>query len=198
MSEITNQQELFKAETTWFHVFRTMIENGDVAKMGPHAFTTYCVIKAHTNFSTGHSFPSVETIAAKSGVSEPQVKRELKTLEEMGYLTRKKIGRRNDYTLREKVDIADATGRPTAVATWDYLPDSVRHAVADLKNVLVTGEMANARIVHIERLTVNVNAGSGTQTNVNIDMSQIKDGKLKEAMASLMEKIAKNQDPDLD
>ena len=26
------QMDLFKAETTWFHVFVSMIENGDVAK----------------------------------------------------------------------------------------------------------------------------------------------------------------------
>ena len=70
------QNELFSAETTWFHIFRTMIANGDMAKMGPHAFATYCVIKAHTNFSTGRSFPSLELIAEKTGISLAQVKRE--------------------------------------------------------------------------------------------------------------------------
>lgn len=184
------QQELFKAETTWFHVFRTMIENGDVAKMGPQAFTVYCVIKGHTNFSTGHAFPSIETISQKGGLSDTQVKRELKTLQAMGYITKQKRGRNNDYTLREKVDIADESGRPAAVATWDYLPNSVQAAVADLKNVLVTGEIANARIVHIERLTVNVNTGNGTQ--FNIDMSAIKDGELKESLMALLASAKKD------
>ena len=40
------QMEMFKAETTWFHVFVSMIENGDVAKMGPYAVTVYLVVKA--------------------------------------------------------------------------------------------------------------------------------------------------------
>ena len=89
------QGELFKAETTWFHVFRDMVENGDVAKMGPHAVTVYLVIKAHTNFSTGRAFPALETIVEKSGISESQVKRSIKALEELGYVSKEKKGRNN-------------------------------------------------------------------------------------------------------
>ena len=59
------QMDLFKAETTWFHVFVSMIENGDVAKMGPYAVTVYLVVKAYTNWKTGKAFPSIETIAEK-------------------------------------------------------------------------------------------------------------------------------------
>jgi DNA-binding transcriptional ArsR family regulator len=155
------QGELFKAETTWFHVFRDMVESGDVAKMGPHAVTVYLVIKSHTNFSTGRAFPALETIVEKSGVSIAQVKRELKTLEENGYISKEKKGRSNVYTLREKVNIMDGDGRPHAVATWDYLPSSVQHAVADLKNVLVAGDLQGAKIVHIEHLNVQINNGDG-------------------------------------
>jgi DNA-binding transcriptional MocR family regulator len=162
----TKQTELFAAQTTWFHVFKAMIDNGDVAKMGPLACTVYLVIKAHTNYSTGLSFPAIETIADKSGISERQVKRELMQLEKMGYITKEKKGRSNSYTLREKVDIKDAQGRPSAVATWDYLPSSVSEAVADLKNVLVTGNASDARVVHIERLTVNVAQSGGVVLNL--------------------------------
>lgn len=159
------QHELFEAQTQWFHIFKAMIDSGDVAKMGPYAFTVYTVIKAHTNFSTGRAFPAVETIAEKAGVSVVQVKRELKTLEEFGYISKERQGRNNVYTLREKVEITDESGRPTAVATWDYLPSSVQHAVADLKNVLVTGELGGAKIVHIERLQVNIATAGGVQFN---------------------------------
>jgi len=160
------QSELFQAQTTWFHVFKNMIDNGDVAKMGPYAVTTYLVIKAHTNYSTGESFPSIETIVEKSGISERQVKKDLATLEELGYITKEKKGRNNHYTLREKVDIQDAAGRPSAVATWDYLPGAVQDAVADLKNVLVTGKAENAKVVHIERLTVNIANSGGIVLNM--------------------------------
>ena len=163
----TQQNELFKAETAWFHIFKTMIDNGDVAKMGPYAVTVYLVIKSHTNFSTGRAFPALETISEKSGVSLAQVKRELKTLEKLGYISTEKRGRSNNYTLREKIEIRDDAGRPSAVATWDYLPASVSAAVADLKNVMMTGDTSGARVVHIERLTVNIANAGGVVLNIN-------------------------------
>lgn len=163
----TQQNELFKAETAWFHIFKTMIDNGDVARMGPYATTVYLVIKSHTNFSTGRAFPALDTIAEKSGVSLAQVKRELKTLENLGYITTEKKGRSNHYTLREKIEIRDDAGRPSAVATWDYLPASVSAAVADLKNVMMSGDTSGARVVHIERLTVNVANAGGVVLNIN-------------------------------
>jgi DNA-binding transcriptional ArsR family regulator len=173
----TGQQELFQAETTWFHIFKTMIDSGDAAKMGPHAFTVYCVVKAHTNFSTGRAFPAIETIAEKSGVSIAQVKRSLATLEQCGYITKEKKGRSNLYTLREKVEIQDGTGRPTAVATWDYLPTGVTEAVADLKNVLITGDLAGAKIVHIDKLylQINNNGSLGIQQNTNDKTATLSD-----------------------
>jgi DNA-binding transcriptional ArsR family regulator len=166
MKKTKPQTELFEAQTTWFHVFKNMIDNGDVAKMGPHACTVYLVIKAHTNYSTGMSFPAIETISEKSGISVRQVKRELEKLEEMKYISKEKKGRSNHYTLREKIDIKDEAGRPSAVATWDYLPSSVGAAVADLKNVLVTGNGEAAKIVHIERLTVNIANSGGIVLNL--------------------------------
>ena len=65
------------AELAWFHVFKEMIDDGEVAKIGASAFTTYCVIKSHTNFATGVASPSIETISKKSGISQAQVKRDL-------------------------------------------------------------------------------------------------------------------------
>lgn len=166
------QQDLFQAETTWFHVFKSMIESGDLAKMGPYAYTVYSVIKSYTNFNTGQAFPSVETIAVKSSISEKQVKRSLVVLEDFGYITKKKVGRNNVYTLREKVEITDDKGRPSAVATWDYLPGAVKNAVADLKNVLMTGqltgELSGAKIVQIERLQINVTHVHDNATNFNV------------------------------
>lgn len=173
---LLSQGELFVAETHWFHIFKSMVDSGDIAKMGPHALTVYAVLKAHTNFNTGRSFPALETISEKSGISIAQIKRELKVLVEMGYITKTKMGRRNEYTLREKVQITDVNGRPQAVASWDYLPAYVGNAVTDLKNVLLTGKFHGASIVHIERLQVNVNniAPGGINLNVqNLDIEQL-------------------------
>lgn len=163
------QGELFKAETTWFHVFKDMIDNGDMAKIDGSAIKCYLVIKSHTNFSTGRAFPAIETIMEAAGLSESQVIRCIKQLEEFGYITKRKEGRKNIYTLREKVQVKDEHGRPAAVATWDYLPSSVSHAMADLKNVLMTGDLGGAKIVHIERLNVQVINGNNNSGNIQFN-----------------------------
>lgn len=165
-----HQAELFSAETTWFHVFKDMIDNGDMARLEGSAIKVYLVVKSFTNFSTGRAFPAIELISEKAGLSDSQVMRCLKSLEEAGYISKEKKGRHNSYTLREKVTIKDDTGRPQAVATWDYIPNSVRDAVADLKHVMVSGDLGGAKIVNIENLTVNMNIIHGdnsTQVNFN-------------------------------
>lgn len=192
-----SQQELFEAQTQWFHVFKAMVDNGDLAKLSGSAVKVYLVVKAFTNYSTGRAFPALETIVEKSGLSLSQVQRELKSLEEFGYISKSKEGRKNIYTLREKVEIKDDQGRPTAVATWDYLPSSVQHAVADLKNVLVTGELAGAKIVHIERLQVNINHLSDNAINFNVQdfMSSLEKmpAPLREKMLRAYESSQKNK-----
>lgn len=160
------QAEMFAAETVWFHLFRAMLENGDAAKMGGNAFLTYCSIKSHTNFKTGKAWPGIDVLMTKTGLSKSQVLRELKTLEDMGYITREKQGRKNVYTLRERVGISDDQGRPVASATWDYVPDGVKNAVAELKHVMMTGDFAGAKIISIENLTVNVFNDHSSQFNM--------------------------------
>ena len=46
-------------------------------------------------------------------------------------------------------------------------PASVSAAVADLKNVMMSGDTSGARVVHIERLTVNVANAGGVVLNIN-------------------------------
>jgi len=162
------QQEPQGAKTLWFHVFKAMIDQGDVAKIGPRAFTVYAVIKAHANYYTGMACPGIERISEKSGISPAQIKRELKVLEAAGFIMKEKCGRSNHYTLREKIQVTDVKGCPH-VATWDYVPSSAQHAVADLKNGLITGDLAATKIVSIERLNLQINLGGGKNTQINLE-----------------------------
>lgn len=174
---MTTQGELFQAETSWFHIFRHMVENGDVAAMGSHAVAVYLVIKSFTNFSTGRAFPAIETIVDKSGVSKRQVIESLKTLEKFEYLIKERVGRNNVYKLREKIEIHDSEGRPSAVATWDYLPSTVKEAQAELKKFIMTG-IADGKVVMIENLNLNVQivqpGGTGIINNQPGDLTKPK------------------------
>jgi DNA-binding transcriptional ArsR family regulator len=150
------QDDLFQADASWFHLFRAMVDSGDLARLSGSAVKVYLVVKAHVNHQTGVAFPSHETIGARAGLSVAQVKRTLIELEEAGYLVKEKAGRHNVYRTREKVEILDDAGQPAAVATWDYLPSGVRDAVAELKRVVLTGDLGGANIVNIERLQINI------------------------------------------
>jgi DNA-binding transcriptional ArsR family regulator len=153
------QAPLLEAQTTWFHVFKSMLDSGDIAKMGPHAATVYLAIKAYTNWITGKSWPGIELIIEKTGVSRAQVMRSLKVLDELGYITKEKVGRHNVYRLREKVPVYETKSgdmRPVAEASWDYLPSTVRDAVAELKKFTVAGSKDGLSIINIETLTLNI------------------------------------------
>jgi len=180
-----SQAQALKAETTWFHVFKDMVDSGDMKKIDGSAIKCYLIIKSYTNFATGRAFPGIDTIARAAGLSESQVMRCIKMLAEFGYVSKKKEGRRNVYTLREKVQVKDGDGRPSAVATWDYLPSSVSQAMADLKNVLMTGDLGGASIVHIERLNVQVINGTG---NTGLQMN---DGNIEKLPREWQEAILK-------
>ncbi len=80
-------------------VFKTMIDNGDLAKLSGSSIKVYLVIKAHIDSRTGKSSPLIKTISEKSGVSIAQVKRELIVLQKMGYVTKTKSGRNNVYKI---------------------------------------------------------------------------------------------------
>jgi DNA-binding transcriptional ArsR family regulator len=160
-----------------------MIFDGNMRKMGLSAFGIYCTIKAHVDFFTGSAFPSIERICELTGLTKRTVLRNLSILEDMGFVVKEKKGRKNVYTLRERFDILDDLGRPSAVATWDYLPRSVQAAQAELKDFLLTGK-SDGTIIHIERLNLQVNLG-GTNKQENFDISSISDPNLKKQIERL-------------
>ena len=188
--EKQNQPDLFKADTSWFHVFKDMIDSGDMAKLDGSAIKVYLVIKSCTNFATGMSFPGVPFIAEKAGLSERQVTRCFAELENAGYITKGRAGRKNVYTLREKVNIRGEDGRPQAVATWDYIPNGVKGAMAELKHAVVTGDLVDGRIINIERLVLNVFTDHSFQVNLNSELENIP-ADIRESLLSLKKSLDK-------
>lgn len=168
---MAEQMELFGVDTGWFHIFRSMIDSGDCAKLGPYAVVVYLVIKAHTNLETGKTFPGVQTIAKKAGISEKQVKRSLVTLADMGYLVKHRQGRRNVYTLHERFPVTDSAGKAVATVTCPYVPLQMQALQGRIKNMLQAGAIAEGQTAHVSLTvqvianTVQINTGGGTQVN---------------------------------
>ena len=179
-------------ETAWVHIFKSMVFSGDAAAMGPVTFAVYMVTKCYVNFSTGYSFPSQKTIAEHVGITERQVIKSLKVLEDMGYIAKRKVGKSNVYTLKEKVEFTDkTTTKPVAVATWDYLPSTVKAAVAELRQFKLSGDIEGATVINIEKLVIeNPVIVMG---DLNVSLADIEDPRLRQALEratkSLSEKI---------
>ena len=148
-----------KIQTQWVHVFKSMIDGGYVAEIGPLAFTVYAVIKSYANFDSGEARPGIELISKLSGISCAQVKRELKVLEDAGFIAKKKLGRSNLYTLVEKLKITDQQGHSQGEARWTYIPCRTSAAIGELKRCLNKGNLADLKTVHIEHLNVQINLG---------------------------------------
>jgi DNA-binding transcriptional ArsR family regulator len=123
-------------------------------------------------------------------MSPRTVQRHLATLEKHGYLSiecGKKSGEPNRYTLREKILIRNSEDEPAAVATWDYLPSTVKAAVAEIRNLALKGDFAGVKLIHIERFIVNVKnlAMGSTVAQFNAELEKITDPELKQQLMAL-------------
>ncbi|AXV77436.1 MULTISPECIES: helix-turn-helix domain-containing protein [Ralstonia solanacearum species complex] len=184
MAEQWMQGDLFKAETGWFHVFRSFVDSGALASMDGATVKVYLVIKMHTNIESGIAGPlGHETIARKSGIHHSSVKRAIAKLEALGYLSKTSRGRSYQYRFQERWRVHDEAGKQTAVASWPYVPSQVRSTSEDLKAGRIPAS------VHIERLQVNINHVSpgGLVINVQETLGQLQPN-MRRTLASLLAK----------
>jgi hypothetical protein len=184
------QLPLFEAQGQWFHVFKSMVEGGDAKKLGGTVVLVYLVLKCYVDFNSGRSFPGIELIADKSGLSERQVIRCLKVLSEYGYIEIEQAkGKRNIYKLREKIPVTNSeTGDIDSIVSFDYIPSAIKAVQHELKNFLVTGNKDGNQYIKIEtlNLTVNVqNIERGDGIVYNLD--NVKDPSLRQKIQQIEE-----------
>lgn len=185
--------QVLEADTQWFHVFRSMIDSGELARLSGSALKVYLVIKSYANYRNGGAFPAELTVAEKSGLSIAQVKRSIKELQNLEYLSISKRGRKNHYILKEKVMVRNATGDSAATASWDYIPAEVANAVDELKSYVTSGQADSAQLINIQNLQVNINQVSPGGVVVNnqaaqaIDLASF-DPAMRQKLSSLLKK----------
>jgi hypothetical protein len=191
---MTDESEQLKlplnAETTFFHVFRSMFGTGDVKKMGVNAYAIYGALKYHADFKTGEAYPGIPVLMGLTGVGRKGTMDALEVLVAMGYCTKTRRGRAgNEYLLREKIAIEDAEGAIVAQGSFDYMPLGIKRAVHDLKHVLLTGDLNGAKIINIERLTINVLSDNAYQVNGNVTVGRGGDHMTAEEILAEMDRL---------
>lgn len=175
----------------WFHVTRAMFNRGMVAEMGAMAYTVYCAIKAHTALDTGRSWPSQQRIADQCAVSIDTVARATERLIELGYVKKERAGRRNEYTLIEKVPLAkQETGRVVAQAEMGYVPLRFQKEIEEIERFVKSGTLAKDSRVQIT-FNVNVIHQEGDHSVVNIGPTEVADlnGRASAAQAEVQRRL---------
>jgi len=116
-----------------------LFESGLVARIGANSFALWSAIKAHSDYATGESWPSVRRLMELTGLASATVQKSLKTLEENRLLRSEIRGKRRVYVARERLDI-QLGSRVLCTVVIDYVPAKIRATVARLKASLQAGE----------------------------------------------------------
>jgi hypothetical protein len=197
MAETDNvQDELWdelKVEHHWFHVVRSMIVRNKIAEMGVNAWAVYCVLKGYTALNTGRTWPSQDTIAQHIGVSVDTVGRALDRLIDLKIVEKRKLGRRNQYSLLEAIPMTNNEGAIVAVGQRQYQPMQFQSFMSELKAFAKNGTMPTDGNV---KITLNVNLiQQGDNSTVNIQQVTVTDpsGNVNPQYAALTQKL-KNLD----
>ena len=66
------------------------------------------------------------------------------------------------------MEIKDDHGTTEAIGSWDYRPGEFKDAINELRNILLTGNFSETRIIKIERLQINFNNLSENSTVFNM------------------------------
>ncbi len=143
--------DLFGADVTWFHLFRSMIQSGQIAELGTSVFAVYCVVKSHSNFQTGTSFVSVSRIGELTGLGKRAVLNCMAKLKEKNLIHVEKIGRQNYYRINEHLPVVDSNKNQVGTFSFEYQPTKIVQIKQELEQFLRHGIPQNARV------TININ-----------------------------------------
>lgn len=169
---VEEQSELWdelKVEHHWFHVVRSMIVRGQLAEMGAVAWAVYCVMKAHTSLNDGRAWPSQDKIATLVGVSVDTVGRATDRLIQLGVVSKRKKGNRNEYFLLEKVPMTTQGGEVVAHGNATYVPMQFEQIMNQMKEFAKSGAIHANSPMHI---TLNmpvtvINQGDNSTVTIN-------------------------------
>lgn len=110
-----------------------------VAQIGANSFAVWSAIKAHADYQTGMSWPSIRRLMELTGLASATVQRCLKTLEASNLLRSEVKGKSRYYLARERLDISLGS-RVICTVVVDYVPAQLRSKLAAVKSALESGK----------------------------------------------------------
>lgn len=119
---------------------RDMFSSGLVSEIGVNAFAVWHAIKSHADYQTGKSWPGIRRLIELTGLASASVQRAIKTLESAHLLKVTRLGQKNCYVARERMDVRVGS-RVVVTIVIDYIPASMRQRLAKLKEAALSGDM---------------------------------------------------------
>ena len=116
-----------------------LFESGLVAQIGVSSFAVWSAIKAHADYQTGMSWPSIRRLMDLTGLASATVQKCLKTLEASNLLRSEVKGKSRYYLARERLDISLGS-RVICTVVVDYVPAQLRTKLAKVKAALESGK----------------------------------------------------------
>jgi predicted transcriptional regulator len=159
-----------KADVWWSKIFRSLIDNGDLAKMSGSAVKAYFALKSRVNAKTGLTSCSMQRIALDTGISEKSARRAIAELVEHGYVHQNlRPGRTSELQLIEKFTLRNGEhiiGR----ASFAYIPKQLDQRLRELKQILSSPTPQGSETINVELdMTNNLTTSSETMDIINLD-----------------------------
>jgi len=122
-----------RINTTFGTYQADLFESGLVAQIGTNSFAIWSAIKAHSDFQTGVSYPSIRRLMELTGLASATVQKCLGILEQSHLLRSEVKGKRRYYIARERLDVSIGN-RILCTVVLDYVPSSMRENVKKIKD----------------------------------------------------------------
>ena len=127
-------------DTTYQTQQRDMFTSGLAAAIGVNAFAVWHAIKSHANYETGKCWPGIRRLMELTGIASASVQGAIKSLEQAHLLRVTRLGKKNIYVARERMDVRVGK-RVICTVVVDYVPNTMRERMAKLKDAALTGDM---------------------------------------------------------
>ena len=151
-------------DTTYHTQQRDMFASGLAAEIGVNAYAVWNAIKSHSDFNTGDSWPGIRRLMTLTGLSTDPVQAAIKRLVEFHLLRIRKVGQKNHYVARERMDVRVGQ-RVICTVVIDYIPSQMRERLEKLK-AASSGDMSKedvwAQVELIPGKGMNLDKEAGT------------------------------------
>lgn len=158
-----------KADVWWSKIFRSLIDNGDLARMSGSAVKVYFALKSRVNAKTGLTSCSMQRIASDTGISEKSARRAIAELIKHGYVHQNlRPGRTSELLLIEQFTLRNGehiTGR----ATFAYIPKQLDQRLKELKQIISSATPLESEKIRFELdMTNNLYISAETADTISL------------------------------